>query len=562
MRYIPYGKINFKVIRDQNYVYVDKTKYLEKLESPMQNSSLIYLRPRRFGKSLFTNMMEYYYSIDTIDEFESLFNGLYVYDHPTPNKNNYYVLKFDFSGMDISGENVVEEGKKGFYLKVKLGINNFINKYNLQIQMNGDSASDLLGNLLQDFKNLSLNHKIYVIVDEYDNFTNNILHDDAQDFLELVNRNGYVRSFYEVIKEYSGIGVIDRFFATGVLPITLDNLTSGFNIASNISTNPIFNSMIGFTHEEVKLILNEVIPEEKREEVYNDLVENYDGYRFSTQSEERVFNSTLVMYYLANYCSLGNPPESIIDPNMNVSGEKLQRYANLVNPEQNYKILDKIIFDGEVTGTLKSIVLDNEFTSEDFLTVLFYLGYITIKDVPFNVRFKIPNQISEVIYSNYFVKMLSKDEKFNINTKILNDAITDFAMNGKFNKIADIVKEFLTNSSNRNTENFNEKELKFLFMIFLKFSTAYIVYDEYQAGQGFTDLYLQKNMDKKIYEAVVELKYVKKSEVSKVNKEKLIEDAKSQLSKYMEDRRLGNKPMLKKYVIVFLGFEDYILEEI
>ena len=507
-------------------------------------------------------MMEYYYSIDTADEFESLFKGLYVYDHPTPNKNNYYVLKFDFSGMDISGDNIIEEGKAGLKLNVSAGIDMFINRYKLNIEEKVDTATDLLVNLLKDFQKLNLKNRIYVIVDEYENFTNNILHDDAQDFLDLVNRNGYVRSFYEVIKEYSGIGVIDRFFATGVLPITLDNLTSGFNIASNISTNPIFNSMIGFTHEEVKLILNEVIPEEKREEVYNDLVENYDGYRFSTQSEERVFNSTLVMYYLANYCSLGNPPESIIDPNMNVSGEKLQRYANLVNPEQNYKILDKIIFDGEVTGTLKSIVLDNEFTSEDFLTVLFYLGYITIKDVPFNVRFKIPNQISEVIYSNYFVKMLSKDEKFNINTKILNDAITDFAMNGKFNKIADIVKEFLTNSSNRNTENFNEKELKFLFMIFLKFSTAYIVYDEYQAGQGFTDLYLQKNMDKKIYEAVVELKYVKKSEVSKVNKEKLIENAKSQLSKYMEDRRLGNKPMLKKYVIVFLGFEDYILEEL
>ena len=353
MRYIPYGQINFKNIRNENYLYVDKTMYLEKLESPMQNKSIMFLRPRRFGKSLFTNMMEYYYSIDTADEFESLFKGLYVYDHPTPNKNNYYILKFDFSGMDISGDNVVKEGKEEFKNKVFIGIKDFISRYKLNIQIKGEDASKILLNLLSDFKELQFDHKIYVIIDEYDNFTNNILHDDAQDFLDLVNRNGYVRSFYEVIKEYSGIGVIDRFFATGVLPLTLDNLTSGFNIATNISTDAEFNSMIGFTHDEVKAILSEVIPEEKREKIYNDLVENYDGYRFSAKNEERIFNSTLVMYYLSNYCRLGYKPDNIIDTNMNVSGEKLRRYTNLVNPEENYKILDKIIFEGEVSGTLK-----------------------------------------------------------------------------------------------------------------------------------------------------------------------------------------------------------------
>ena len=538
MRDIPYGVVNFKELRSQNAVYVDKTKYLEKLEATMQLKKVIFLRPRRFGKSLFTNMMEYYYSIDTTDEFEGLFKGLYVYDHPTPNKNNYYILKFDFSGMNLNSKDVVADGEKLFYNNVVRSIGTFVSRYNLDIKVYGDTVPDAMKNFLSDFEKLNLKYKIYVIIDEYDNFTNNIIHDDAKDFLDLVNRNGYVRSFYEAIKEYSGIGVIDRFFATGVLPLTLDNLTSGFNIASNISTDADFNSMIGFTHEEVKNILNEVIQEEKREEVYNDLVENYDGYRFSVQNEEKVFNSTLVMYYLSSYCRLGYAPENIIDPNMNVSGEKLKRYANLVNPEQNYKILDKIIFEGEVSGTLKSVVLDNDFTPEDFLTVLFYLGYITIKDVPFNVRFKIPNQISEVIYSNYFVKMLSRNKEFNINNKILNDAITDFAMNGRFNKMADIVKEFLINSSNRNAENFSEKELKFLFMIFLKFSTAYNIYDEYQAGQGFVDLYLQKNMDKNIYEAVIELKYLKKSDVDKVNKEKLVDDAKAQLSKYIEDKRL------------------------
>lgn len=325
MRYIPYGLVNFKKVRDYNYVYVDKTMYLEKIESPMQNSSLIYLRPRRFGKSLFTSMMNYYYSIDTANDFENLFKGLYIYEHPTQNKNNYYVLKFDFSGMDITGDNIVEVGKKAFFNNVLTNIDSFIARYKLNIEIKGDTAADIMRNLLSDFQKLDLEHKIYVIVDEYDNFTNNILHDDGQDFLDLVNRNGYVRAFYEVIKEYSGIGVIDRFFATGVLPLTLDNLTSGFNIASNISTNPIFNSMIGFTHKEVKSVIDEVIQKEKRNEVYNELEKNYDGYRFSEDNEEKVFNSTLVMYYLAQYCSFGKAPNNIIDPNMNVSRRKIKK---------------------------------------------------------------------------------------------------------------------------------------------------------------------------------------------------------------------------------------------
>ena len=562
MRYIPYGMINFKSIRNENYFYVDKTMYLEKLESPEQNKSVIFLRPRRFGKSLFTSMMNYYYAIDTADDYESLFKGLYIYDHPTPNKNNYYILKFDFSGMDISGDNVVEEGKERFTFKVKNSIEEFVGRYKLNIEVNGNTASELLMNMLKSFKELSLNNKIYVIIDEYDNFTNNILHDDAKDFLDLVNRNGYVRSFYEIIKEFSGIGVIDRFFATGVLPLTLDNLTNGFNIATNISANSTFSSMIGFTHEEVKSIVNEVVPEEKRDEVYKDLETNYDGYRFSTQNEERVFNSTLVMYYLADYCRTGRAPENIIDPNMNVSGEKLLRYANLINPDENKKILNQIVYENEVGGKIESVVLDNKFTTNDFITLLFYLGYITIKDVGGEVKFKIPNYVSSVIYSNYFVEMLNLEGKYDIGIDKIQKAITELADDGKLTKMTGIIKDFLVTSSNRNTENFSEKDLKFLYMVFMRLSTQYNIYDEYQAGQGFVDLYAQNITDLNLYEAVIELKYVKKSDVAKVNKEKLVEDAKAQLSKYMEDQRLGSKEKLKKFVIVFLGFEDYILKEI
>lgn len=189
MRQIPYGEANFKKIRTNKGLYVDKTMYIEKLEQSFNREKAIYLRPRRFGKSLFTSMLTYYYSVDTQEEFEELFKGLYIYDHPTPNKNNYYVLNFNFSGMTILGNNIAEEGKVEFCDKVKDGIESFINKYKLNVEIRGDTAAKVLANLLNDFEKLGLNHKIYIIIDEYDNFTNAILKGDAKDFLELVNRN-------------------------------------------------------------------------------------------------------------------------------------------------------------------------------------------------------------------------------------------------------------------------------------------------------------------------------------------------------------------------------------
>ena len=189
MRQIPYGEANFKKIRTNKGLYVDKTMYIEKLEQSFNREKAIYLRPRRFGKSLFTSMLTYYYSVDTQEEFEELFKGLYIYEHPTPNKNNYYVLNFNFSGMTILGSNILKEGEVAFYNKVKNGIEEFINRYNLNIKIRGNVASEILINLIIDFNKLNLKNKIYIIIDEYDNFTNAILKGDAKDFLELVNRN-------------------------------------------------------------------------------------------------------------------------------------------------------------------------------------------------------------------------------------------------------------------------------------------------------------------------------------------------------------------------------------
>ncbi|MBR2786738.1 MAG: AAA family ATPase [Clostridia bacterium] len=560
---IPYGDGNFENIRNENLIYIDKTMYIEKLEQGSDRKKTIYLRPRRFGKSLFTSMLTCYYSVDMKDKFENLFKGLYIYDNPTKNKNNYYVLNFDFSGMTIMDTDVVEGGKRAFYNSVELNIREFINRYKLQIEVKGDTASELLANLLVDFKGLDLENRIYIIVDEYDNFTNAILKGDAKDFLDLVNRNGYVRAFYEVIKTKLQEGVVERFFATGVMPVTLDNLTSGFNIATNLSTHRDFTSMIGFSHEEVKQLIKEVVEEKDVDKVYADLEANYDGYKFSLNSEEKTFNSTLVLYYLKNYIELHKAPEELLDLNMNINGEKVKRIVELVNPQDNYKAIEEIILHGKISGSLKGVVFNEEYDVDDLLTMLFYLGYITIAYRDVDVVFKVPNYVTNTVFSDYFAKVLSADENYEISTRNISDAIKELAKTGNIKMVVDLVQEFLSHQSTRDLENFSEKNLKYVFTMFMELSRQYIVYGEFPANQGFADILVAKSSSSTArYEAVIELKYMPKKEGRKANKKKLLAEAREQLEYYLKDKRLEQRENLKRYAIIFSGFEDVVVEEI
>ena len=302
MKRIPYGVIDYKKLIEEDYVYVDKTMYLSELEN--EKDVLIYLKPGRFGKSLFTSMMYYYYDINSKNLFDTLFKDTYVYNNSTKNKNNYYVLKFDFSGLTTNGMSD-EEMKVEFSNKVISGINKFLNEYGYSYEIDKDkNPNGLLLDFLNYFNSLKLENKIYILIDEYDNFTNGILEGDASLFKSVVNENGFIKSFYAIIKEYIGLGIIDRFFATGICPVTLNSMTTGFNIAVDKSTNRDYNTMIGLTHKEVLGLLEELeLTKEEQEKLYKIMVENYDGYLFSEElgEDRRVFNATLVMYFLKDY---------------------------------------------------------------------------------------------------------------------------------------------------------------------------------------------------------------------------------------------------------------------
>ena len=310
---IPYGKIDYKNLIKENYYYVDKTMYLEKLENI--GDVLVYLRPGRFGKTLFTSMMTYYYDVNSKYEFEILFKDTYVYVNPTKNKNNYYVLNLDFSGI-FSTEKENLDLEKEFKNTLEQAFELFNKKYSTMIEVDyNDSPNGMLGEFITKFNSLDFKHKLYIIIDEYDNFTNAILEGKGDRFKSIVGNEGFIKAFYAVIKKYYGLGIVGRVFITGICPITLDSMTTGFNISTDLSTDIRFNSMIGLTHNEVRDLINN-IEVEKQEEIFNLMLKNYDGYMFNVGFEEKVFNATLVMYFLKNYYDYNKIPTQLLDSNI------------------------------------------------------------------------------------------------------------------------------------------------------------------------------------------------------------------------------------------------------
>ena len=525
----------------------------------------IYVRPRRFGKSLFSSMISYYYDLKEKENFEKLYKGLYIYGNPTENKNSYYILNFNFSGMNVSSNKTENEIEGYFNDKVYIACREFIKKYDLDIELKQNQvASMTLLDTLSQFKMLEKKNKIYIIIDEYDHFTNGMLEGDSEKFVEAVGQGGFVRAFYEVIKEYSEgtNSVVDRFFATGIAPLTLDSLTSGFNIATNLSTNKHFVAMCGFTGEEAKELVRVSGLEEK---VYEELKKNYDGYRFSPESEEHTFNVTLLMYYLRNYIDYKEQPSNPVDENLSAAGEKIESIVNLITPRKNYEKLVELVTTGEVSGMLvrRFDLKNNKFDENSFLSLLFYQGYITIKDVGYDITFKVPNYTSEVLYANYFSKLIDTEKAYKMEVTDIDEAIKQFGKSGKIEPITQVVSNFLTYQSVRDRENFTEKTLKYVYSLFFSLSNQYYVYGEFPAKQGFADILIEKSeTSRATYEAVIELKYLNKEKAKTADFNKLKEEAIDQMKRYLEDKRLNEKENLKKYIIIFEGFEKFNVFEV
>ena len=354
MKKIIYGNSNFRKVKINNdYLYIDKTKYIEELES-LNEDFLIFLRPRRFGKSLFLSTLQYYYDENSKDEFEQIFQDTYIAKNPTPLKSSYRILFFEFSG--INTDNGIENIYERFIFKTKISIKNYLKKYNYT-QQDIDALENINNpsSLMEYFFAVAREDSIYLLIDEYDQFANAILAHSMQDFLQIVGKGGFVRSFYEVIKGATQTGTVQKMFITGVTPITLDSLSSGFNIVSNISNNKQFNVMAGFKQDEVLFSLENSIfkrcSDINQKNLLAKLQKWYNGYLFNIKAKERVYNATLVNFFISKFdyddCTM---PQKMLDSNVASDYKAIMKLFNIGDSDKNYKILERLIEDNAVTG--------------------------------------------------------------------------------------------------------------------------------------------------------------------------------------------------------------------
>ena len=556
---MPYGISNYEELITENYYYVDKTKYIEKLEE-LPEKRIMFLRPRKFGKTLFTSVLENYYDKNKIDSFEKLYGNTYIGKNTTKLKNSYCILRFNFSGIDTSTE---EATIRGFKKEVASSIEVFINRYNLEFHVNKeDEAENILDNLFKSFYIQKPQDKIYVIIDEYDHFANELLGFNPEQFRGLVSKNGKVRKWYEILKKGTET-VVDRIFITGVAPITLDSLTSGFNIGTDITQDEEFNEMIGFTEEELKEILkNQEISLKEQEKIIPIMKENYDGYKFCLKAKNQIYNSNMCLYFLSRYIRLGEIPDKLIDTNIASDYSKIGKMLDLCKGENRLEILRKTVQGEPIVNTIiEKFNPAIEFTENDMISMLYYLGYLTISGEDLGKpELTIPNKVMKEIYANYFMQIMEEEANFKIDNTTNNEILREIAKEGKIDKMVETLKIYLNNLSNRDLIKFDEKYIKLIFYCIAMNMNIYSTKSEMEVNRNYPDILLVPRDSSKGYKAVmVEFKYLKKGEVAKLEDKQ--KEAKEQIERYSSFEDIKDIQGLRKYTIV-VATNDIYVEEI
>ena len=556
MKKLPYGISDYERIIKNDYYYVDKTKYIEQLEN-LAEPYIMFLRPRKFGKTLFTSVLENYYDVKKQDEFNVLFKGTYIGKNPTKLKNSYHILRFNFSGINTKDE---ETTMKGFKEKVSISIEGFVKRYGIDFYVNPDLTSEgLLSSLIEAFKIQKAGEKIYVIIDEYDHFANELLGFRPDQFKNLVSKNGWVRKWYEILKEGTE-SILDRIFITGVAPITLDSMTSGFNIASDKTQDPRFNEMMGFTKEElIKLMEAQEIGKDEQEKLLPIMKENYDGYKFSIDAKERIYNSNMCLYFLTSYLDFGKVPEKLVDVNIASDYNKIGNMLTLCKNENRLDIIEKTISgEGILTDIVQKFNPAIEFGERELVSMLYYLGYLTIEDeVAGYPKLNIPNKVMKEIYSEYFLKILDEEENLKTDSTYYTQIGVEIALEGKIDKAIELLQKYLKNLSNRDYIKFDEKYVKLIFYCIAMNLKIYIVKSEMEVEREYPDIVLIPRERNKGYNSVmIEFKYLKKEDEKQLSKQQ--EEAKKQIEKYSKTEEMKSLEKLNKYTVVAVNDKIYV----
>lgn len=582
---LPYGNANFEVVRSNGLFYVDKTPFLPRLEDWMTlGTNLIFLRPRRFGKSSLISLLEYYYDKARAKKYENLFRGLWVYDHPTPEKSSYLVLRFDFSSVNDQSRG--EEGLRRSFLDcLEHGLALMAGRYPQYPQIDAlverlDTYGDPAG-VMQAIVEVAarIDEKLYVLIDEYDTFATALLTGDLKNLYEKVtDKIGFVRAFYRVLKEGSQDGTIGRVFITGVTPILLDDMVTGFNVATPISNMAQFNTLAGFSKTDVARALDAFLEGEEeflqlpgvknRESLLSLLEEYYDGYRFSPQAKERVFNSNAVIYFLREMAGLRDLPTQMLDPNGRTDYKKLHSLWAAMGPaaEERRHVIETVLDTGHVEGDLlPTFGSKNEPTTSQFVSLMYYTGMLTLSQTAASTkryRFDIPNRVMREQNWEHYTNLLYEMDSVQLADDPVSLACFSMVKDGNIAPFCQIIRDrLLSVLSLRDLRKQSEQAMRMMLIGAMITSRVFYVLTEKESKGGYNDLFVAplSSVPGAHYAWMLELKYVRKNaEESTIEAE--FADAEKQLRKYASDRNfvpvVTRGYALKMAAIVIIGHDD------
>jgi hypothetical protein len=576
---IPYGISDFATLRGEGFFYADKTPFLPVLEAGYRH--VVFLRPRRFGKSTLVSMLEHYYDLGRRDRWDAHFQGLWIHQHPTAEQGAYLILAFDFSSVATDGG--PEALRRTFVESVRSRIATFLLRYRERIPALGDlyarindhhDAEGLLVWLLSVVA--ATPYKIYLLIDEYDHFANRLLSSGEGSLYEaVVKKTGFVRTFYAALKSGTTSGVVARMFITGVSPLMLDDLSSGFNIATHASMDHRLATLAGFTRADTERAIDDflaarpalsAIPElGDRATLLRVLEQHYNGYRFSPRSSERVFNSDMVLYFLSAIERGSAYPDTMLDRNVRTEYGHLQRIGTLsgVDRGERRALLQTIVGEGhirsEIVDQFGVASLDSH---KGFLSLLYFLGMLTLGPAPRDVAgydLEIPNRVIRELQWEHLALMLRDDAGVAINVDQLELALGAMAVQGDISAFLELFHtQVIQAFSNRDLRGLDEKTLKLLLMTYASLGRAFYPLSEKEFAQGYGDLFLGASRDVAgaNFSWLLELKYVKAG-AKAAQIEAAFTEAEAQVRRYASDPALlplllGDRA-LKAGMLVFVG---------
>ena len=577
---IPYGVSDFVDIIERNQYYVDKTMYLPMIEN--EADSLFFIRPRRFGKSLLISMMRAYYDQRMAPRFEELFGNLWIGSHPTPEQGKYQVLYLDFSRIGGTIDNLEQRFNEYCGMCIDFFIENSYRDYYSQETIDKVRSVNYASGKLNaiNIEARARGYKLYLIVDEYDNFTNVVLNEHGEKvYWALTHASGFYREVFKVFK-----GMFSRIFMTGVSPVTLDDLTSGFNIGWHISTKAAFNQMLGFSTEDVYAMIDyykktgKIRSDADADAIVADMKPWYDNYCFAKnalRTQSRVFNCDMVMYYLRNYMSEGEAPERMLDPNTKTDYNKMKKLLQLDRLDGDRKgVLMTIAERGEILGNIEESFPAKALTDPDiFVSLLFYYGMLTIKDVRgTKLLLGIPNNNVRVQYYEYLREQYS--EKVRVDVGKLTDGYYDMAYDGKWRDALEYMAKAYASVSSVRDGIEAERNLQGFFMAYLSLNGYYYTAPELELNHGYCDFFLLPDLTHYAtrHSYILELKVLPKSEYNSpandgttTKSEVQWQEAVEQIRRYavaprVEALRQGTQ--LHKIIMQFEGWELRRMEEV